>query len=61
MPLPYLRETTHGHMVYSVGELEVICRVLARHEQEFAYLTQQHEHIVQTMFQYVHAWRAHNI
>lgn len=61
MPLPYLRETTHGHTVYSVGELEVICRVLAQHETEFAYLTSQHTVIVETLFQFVHAHRAHNI
>lgn len=61
IPGPYLRETTRGYLVYSYGELETIARVLHHHQQEYAYLTAQHEHVTHTMFQYIQAYRAHHI
>lgn len=61
IPGPYLRDRGRGYLVYSVGELETIARVLHHHQQEFAYLTQQHEHIIHTMFQYVQAYRSQYI
>lgn len=63
MPLPYLQETVRRVSVYSVGELEVIANVLRQHEHEYSNLTRTGSGavVVQTLFQYVHAYRAHNI
>lgn len=61
IPAPYLRETTRHIFVYSIGELETIARVLHHHQQEYAYLSNQHEQVIHTMFQYIQAYRAHNI
>lgn len=58
IPAPYLQDVRTHHMVYSVGELEVIARIIARHEQEFLYLVAEHTHIVETLQQAVHAYRA---
>jgi hypothetical protein len=61
IPAPYLTETVRGVKVYSHGELETISRVLHHHQQEYAYLSNQHESVIHTMFQYIQAYRAHNI
>ena len=58
MPAPYLEDVVHHHKVYSVGELEVIDRVIREHEREFVYLVSEHTHIVEGLHQAVHAYRA---
>lgn len=57
IPAPILRDTTKNHMVYSVGELEVMARVIAQYEQEFTYLATARTHVVETLQQAVHAYR----
>jgi hypothetical protein len=61
IPAPYLQDTQRGYMVYSVGELEVIARIVAQFEQEFVYLATGHTHIVETLHQVVHGYRAQYI
>lgn len=58
IPAPYLEDAARHHMVYSAGELEVIARVIAEHEREFVYLIAEHTHIVESLHQAVHAYRA---
>lgn len=60
-PVPYLRDTARGHAVYSHGELEVIARCLAQHEQDFSNLTREHQHVIENLFQHVHAYRVRSI
>jgi len=57
MPSPYLQEVSRHTQVYSVGELEVIARLIAQHEREFVYLVAEHTHIVESLHQAVHAYR----
>lgn len=57
IPAPYLRDTSRGWMVYSVGELEVMARVISQFEAEFNYLISDRTHIVETLQQAVHAYR----
>lgn len=61
IPAPYLSEVVRRHKVYSVGELQVIARVIAQHEREFVYLVSEHTHIVETLQQAVHAYRSEYI
>lgn len=61
LPTPYLRDVSRGTLVYSVGELQVIAREIAEHEREFVYLVSEHTHIVETIHQAVHAYRAEYI
>lgn len=61
IPAPYLEDVARHYMVYSVGELEVIARLIAQHEREFVYLVSEHTHIVQSLHQAVHAYRAEYI
>lgn len=57
VPRPYVRETSRGNLVYERGELEQVARILARHQREFAYLGQTHQHVINDIHQYVHAYR----
>lgn len=61
MPEPYLRETTRNNKVYSIGELELVARILAAHEQEFVNYSTQHRHVIETMHQHISAYRAQHI
>lgn len=61
IPAPYLEDVTHHHRVYSAGELEVLARLIAQHEREFVYLVAEHTHIVETLHQAIHAYRAQYI
>lgn len=61
IPAPYLTEVVRRNRVYSVGELQVIARVIAQHEREFTYLVSEHTHIVETLHQAVHAYRSEYI
>lgn len=57
VPLPYLKETIHGHKVYTVGELEIIAQELAVHEREFATYGRQHEAMQHRIFQRMQGYR----
>lgn len=57
VPEPVLRETIHGYRVYSVGELTIMARVLAEHERDYSYYTQQHDVTRNTMQQLLHGYR----
>lgn len=58
IPPPVLRDTSRGYKHYSVGELTTIARELARHEEEFKYLTVKHTPTIHTLWQSVQAYRA---
>ena len=58
IPAPHLRDVNRNHLVYSVGELEVIARHIAQFEQSFSYLVSEQTHIVETLHQAVHAYRS---
>lgn len=58
IPAPYLEDVVRHHKVYSAGELEVISRVITEHEREFVYLVSEHTHVVESLHQAVHAYRA---
>lgn len=59
IPAPYLDDGRTK--VYSIGELEVIAAVLAKHREDFQYLCEKHEHVKHDMHQRMQAYRAHNI
>ena len=61
IPEPILRDVIRGYRLYSQGELQSIARVLAEHEQEFAYYAVRHEATRHRMFQHVQAYRAHSV
>lgn len=61
IPEPYLRDVATNHRVYSVGELQVMARVIAQHEREFSYLVSGSTHTAQTLHQAVHAYRSEYI
>lgn len=61
IPAPYLTEVVHKHKVYSVGELQVMARIIAQHERDFTYLVSEHTHIVETLQQAIHAYRSEYI
>ena len=61
IPTPYLRETSKNHRVYSIGEAQVMSRVLQRREAEFVYLTSTDHLAIAEMHEHMHAYRAHHI
>ena len=58
MPAPYLEDVQRHHKVYSAGELAVIAGIIAQHEQAFVYFVKEHTHIVESLHQAGHAYRA---
>lgn len=58
LPAPHLEDIANHYRVYSVGELEVIARLIASHEREFVYLVSENTHIVESLHQAIHAYRA---
>lgn len=61
IPAPYLVETTRNHKVYSIGEVQVMARVLRRREGDFAYLTSTDRLAIAEMHEHMHAYRSHHI
>lgn len=61
IPEPYLHDVQRGHRVYSVGELQVVARVLGLHEREFTYFVSDYNHTVETLHQALHAYRSEYI
>lgn len=61
IPAPYLRDTTKGNKVYSVGEADVMRRILSQYEAEYTYLGSTNHTAVSQMHEHMHAYRVHNI
>lgn len=61
IPDPILKETMRGHKLYSVGELQVIARILAEHERDYSYFTSKHEETSNRIWQMVTGFRATSI
>lgn len=61
IPEPILRDTTRGYRQYSVGELTIVARVLALHEQEFSYYAYNHTQTREQIMQQLFGYREHNI
>jgi hypothetical protein len=58
LPEPVLRDTVRSYRHYSVGELTVIARELAVHEEtEGSHYTPRHTYTRERLMQAVHAWR----
>lgn len=58
IPAPYLRDLARNYSIYSRGELEVMARIIAAHEQEFNYLVSHHNPVIETLQQAVSAYRS---
>lgn len=58
VPGPVLHDSYRNYRVYSVGELQLIARIIAVHEREFAYLSRQHTTVVEQLHQALHGYRA---
>lgn len=61
VPEPYLHDLARGYAIYSVGELQVMARVIGQHEREFNYFVSEHNSIVETLHQAVSAYRSEYI
>ncbi len=58
IPAPYLEDVQRHYLVYSVGELEVLARIIAQHEREFTYLASEHNDISLRIHQAIFGYRA---
>ncbi len=58
IPPPYLKDRERGHFCYCAEELRIIARILAAHEQEFAYFCSKHETTSNNIYQSIHGYRA---
>lgn len=58
VPAPFYWETTRQTRVYTEGEVQVLQGFIARHEDQFVYLGSQHTHVIESLHQAVHAYRA---
>lgn len=58
MPAPHLQDINRKVMVYSVGELEVMARIISQLEESHIYLATEQTHVVETLHQATHAYRA---
>jgi len=61
VPEPILRDTARGYRHYSIGEVSVMARVLAAHEQSFSYYAMGHTHTREQMMQQMFGYREHFI
>lgn len=57
VPRPRLHDTSYGYMHYSRGELKVMARILARHEEEFDYLHKKHTSTINNLWAAVETYR----
>lgn len=57
-PEPMLEDTSRHTMVYSVGELQVIARILHKHEKTGSYLTRTDLVTINELLQAVHGYRS---
>ena len=60
-PAPILRDAQRGYLLFSAGELSVAARLIHAHELEFSYMATGNTHIVETLHQAIHAYRAHHV
>lgn len=61
VPRPRLHDTSYGYMHYSRGELKVIARILARHEEEFDYLHKKHTSTIRSLWTAVESYRSSKV
>lgn len=61
VPRPRLHDTSYGYMHYSRGELKVISRILARHEEEFDYLHKKHTSTIGNLWAAVESYRSSKV
>lgn len=61
IPGPILTDTVRRYRHYSRGELEIIARILADHEREFAYYTAKHEQTRHRLMQEIQGYRARRV
>ena len=57
IPGPYLRDLSRSYNVYTLGELQVMARIIGEHEREFNYLVSEHNTVVERLHQAVFAYR----
>jgi len=57
IPGPILKNTTRGFKYYSVGELELLAKILAEHEQNHKYFGVGNEETKHRIMQRIHAYR----
>lgn len=57
IPKPMLRDTTRQHYFYCRDELEIMARIIAEHEKEFAYFCASHEATSHKIHQAIHGYR----
>jgi hypothetical protein len=58
IPPPYLKDASRGHYCYCIGELQILARILAAHEREYAYFCAKHETVSNQMHQMIGGFRA---
>jgi hypothetical protein len=61
IPEPILKDTLRNFRHYSAGEVRVMARVLAQHEQSFSYYAVHHTHTREQMMQQMFGYREHFI
>jgi hypothetical protein len=61
IPPPILRDTTKGYRHYSIGEMHVLARTLADHENAFTYLSNKHTETIHRIWQAMQAYRSRNV
>lgn len=61
VPPPVLRDTRRGYAHYSEGELSVLARELAKHEQQMSYYSLAHEVTQHAIWQAMQAYRANGV
>lgn len=61
IPAPILRDTTKGYRHYSIGEMLVLVRTLAEHENSFTYLSTKHTETIHRIWQAMQAYRSRNV
>lgn len=61
IPEPILHDTVRHFRHYSAGEVRVMARVLAQHEQSFSYYAMNHTQTREQMMQQMFGYREHFI
>lgn len=60
LPPPILQCTSYGYMHYSIGELQLIAKILKEHEKDYEYLHHTHEATINQLWQTLEAYRKSN-
>lgn len=61
LPPPIIKDSSHGWPHYSKGELKLIAKVVAQHEEEYEYLSHTHTLTINRLWQSIEAFRKSNI